>query len=111
MKSFVVAYLKSVLISLDMLGSAILLGKPDETISGRTGRAELARRWWGLLFAPPIDVLMHLLGAYPHWRGHCLHAILGDTLRAEAAVKADAADLPVALSDMRSGVSPTDDTC
>ena len=96
----IAAYLKRVLIALDMLASALLLGKPDETISGRTGRAELARKWWGLAFAPPIDVLMHVCGAYPHWRGHCLHAILGDTLRAEAAVKADAADLPVAEVDM-----------
>ncbi len=101
MKSAIAAYVKRVLIALDMLASAILLGKPDETISGRTGRAELAGKWWGLAFAPPIDVLMHLCGAYPHWRGHCLHAILGDTLRAEAAVKADAADLPIAEADMR----------
>ena len=96
----IAAYVKRVLIALDMLGSALLLGKPDETISGRVGRAELARKWWGLAFAPPIDVLMHVCGAYPHWRGHCLHAILGDTLRAEAAIKADAADLPVAEVDM-----------
>lgn len=93
-------YVKRVLLALDMLGSAVLLGKPDETISGRTGRAELARKWWGLAFAPPIDVLMHVCGTYPHWRGHCLHAILGDTLRAEAAVKADAGDLTAAAQDM-----------
>ncbi|MDE1989026.1 MAG: hypothetical protein KGI82_01035 [Betaproteobacteria bacterium] len=97
----VAAYIKRVLIALDMLGSALLLGKPDETISGRTGRAELAGKWWGRVFAPPIDVFMHLCGAYPHWRGHCLHAILGDTLRAEAAIKADAAALPIAAADMR----------
>lgn len=97
----ILAYVKRVLIALDMLGSALLLGKPDETISGRTGRAELARKWWGRVFAPPIDWLMHLCGAYPHWRGHCLHAILGDTMRAEAAVKADAADLPIAEAGMR----------
>ncbi len=97
----IAAYIKRVLIALDMLASAVLLGKPDETISGRTGRAELARKWWGLAFAPPIDWLMHLCGAYPHWRGHCLHAILGDTLRAEAAIKADAAALPIAAADMR----------
>ena len=93
-------YIVTVLIALDMLVSALFLGKPDQTISGRVGRAELARKWWGLALAPPIDALMHLCGAYPRWRGHCLHAILGDTLRAEAAIKADAADLPVAQKDM-----------
>jgi len=93
-------YLVTVLIALDMLVSALLLGKPDQTISGRVGRAELAGKWWGLALAPPIDALMHVCGAYPHWRGHCLHAILGDTLRAEAAIKADAPDLPVAQQDM-----------
>ncbi len=93
-------YIVTVLIALDMLVSAILLGKPDQTISGRVGKGELARKWWGLALAPAIDALMHICGAYPRWRGHCLHAILGDTLRAEAAVRADAADLPVAERDM-----------
>lgn len=78
------SYVLNVLISLDCLASSILGGAPGETMSGRAGSALLEGKLRGKIFAPPIDVLMHLVGQYPKWRGHCVASIAGDRRRAEA---------------------------
>lgn len=77
-------YIFNLLIALDCLASAILGGKPGETMSGRAGSAWLEGKLRGKIFCPAIDVLMHLVRAYPRWRGHCVAAIQGDKLRAQA---------------------------
>lgn len=77
-------YVFNLLIALDCLGSAILAGQPGETLSGRAGSAQLEGKLRGNTFAPLIDVLMHLVGAYPTWFGHCAAAVKGDKLRAAA---------------------------
>ena len=77
-------YVFNILIALDCLASAILAGQPGETMSGRAGSALLEGKTRGKIFAPIIDVLMHIVGAYPSWRGHCVAAIAGDKLRAQA---------------------------
>jgi hypothetical protein len=78
------SYLFNLLIALDVLASAILAGQPGETLSGRAGSALLEGKTRGKIFAPAIDVLMHLVGAFPSWRGHCVAAIDGDKRRAAA---------------------------
>jgi hypothetical protein len=80
----VTGYVFNLLIALDCLGSALLAGQPGETMSGRAGSALLEGKLRGKIFAPPIDVLMHLVGQFPTWRGHCVAAVKGDKLRAEA---------------------------
>ena len=77
-------YVFNILIALDCLASAILAGQPGETMSGRAGSALLEGKTRGKIFAPIIDVLMHIVGAYPSWRGHCVAAVAGDKLRAQA---------------------------
>lgn len=79
-------YVSNVLVSFDCFASAVLGGEPDETISGRTGAAWLAGRALGKIFCAPIDVLMHVLGQYPTWRGHCVAAIDGDRRRAQRVI-------------------------
>jgi len=79
-----VGYVFNILIALDCLASAILAGQPGETMSGRAGSALLEGKTRGKVFAPIIDVLMHIVGAYPSWRGHCVAAVAGDKLRAQA---------------------------
>jgi hypothetical protein len=78
------SYIFNVLISLDCLASAILVGQPGESLSGRAGSAYLEGKRTGKIFCPVIDVLMHIVGEYPTWRGHCVAAIKGDELRAQA---------------------------
>ncbi|MFG6535544.1 hypothetical protein ACGYK5_17100 [Sulfitobacter sp. 1A16787] len=41
-------YLLNVLIALDQLANAILLGDPDETISSRCAKAAYGSGWWRL---------------------------------------------------------------
>ena len=77
-------YVFNILIALDCLASAILAGQPGETMSGRAGSALLEGKTRGKIFAPIIDVFMHIVGAYPTWRGHCVAAVAGDKLRAQA---------------------------
>jgi hypothetical protein len=77
-------YVFNLLIALDVLGSAILAGQPGETLSGRAGSALLEGKLRGRIFAPIIDVIMHIVGAFPTWRGHCVKAVEGDKLRAQA---------------------------
>lgn len=77
----------NLLIALDVLASAVLAGQPGETMSGRAGSALLEGKRRGKILAPAIDVLMHIVGAYPTWRGHCVAAVAGDKLRAQAVVE------------------------
>ena len=77
-------YIFNLLLALDCLGSAILAGQPGETLSGRAGSALLEGKLRGKIFAPMIDALMHLVGAYPTWRGHCVAAVAGDKRRAQS---------------------------
>jgi hypothetical protein len=80
----VTGYVFNLLIALDVLGSAILAGQPGETMSARAGSALLEGKLRGKIFAPMIDGLMHIVGAFPTWRGHCVKAVEGDKLRAAA---------------------------
>lgn len=38
----------NILVSVDQLGNALLAGDPDETLSSRTAKANLAGKRWGL---------------------------------------------------------------
>lgn len=78
------SYIFNLLLALDCLGSAILAGQPGETMSGRAGSALLEGKLRGKVLAPMIDVLMHTVGQYPTWRGHCVAAVAGDKRRAQA---------------------------
>jgi hypothetical protein len=77
-------YIFNVLITFDCFVSAICGGEPGESLSGRAGSALLEGKTRGKLFAPIIDVIMHLVGQFPTWRGHCVKAVEGDKLRAQA---------------------------
>ena len=77
-------YVFNVLITFDCFVSAIFGGEPGESLSGRAGSALLEGKLTGKIFAPPIDVFMHLVRQFPTWRGHCVKAIEGDKLRAQA---------------------------
>jgi hypothetical protein len=79
-------YLANVLISLDQFASALLGGRPGETLSGRAGSAYNQGKLRGKIFCPIIDVIMHIAGEYPTWRGHCQAAIAGDIRRASAVI-------------------------
>lgn len=81
------SYLFNVALALDCLASAILVGKPGETLSGRAGSAYLQGKLRGKLFAPAIDFIMWGIGAYPARRGHCVAAIQGDIYRARAVIQ------------------------
>ena len=80
------AYLANVLLGLDLFVSALAGGKPGETLSGRAGSAYSQGKLRGRIFCPAIDAIMHVVGAYPTWRGHCVHAIQGDIVRAQAVI-------------------------
>jgi hypothetical protein len=79
-------YCDNVALGWDLLGSAMTGGRSGETISGRTGSSLLEGKLKGRIFAPLIDLIM--------WkRGHCIGAIAGDRLRAQA-VLSDYGRLP-----------------
>lgn len=77
-------YVFNILITFDCFVSAVFGGEPGESLSGRAGSALLEGKLRGKIFAPSIDVFMHLVGQFPTWRGHCVKAIEGDKLRAMA---------------------------
>jgi hypothetical protein len=77
-------YVSNLAIAVDILLSAVLAGDPGETLSGRAGSALLEGKLRGKIFAPIIDVTMHLLHLYPRWRGHCADAVANDKARAQA---------------------------
>ncbi len=73
------SYCFNVALGLDLLASAILGGKPGETLSGRAGSAYLEGKLRGRIFCPIIDFIMRR-------KGHCVAAIKGDILRAQAVI-------------------------
>jgi hypothetical protein len=50
-------YILYVLIAIDQLFNALLLGAPDETLSSRAYRTEQSGKVFGKLFRPLIDLL------------------------------------------------------
>ncbi len=70
-------YLLNLLIALDQLANAILLGSPDETLSSRAYRTDVKGRPFGTFFRPLIDsgALLVTLG---HDRNHCYKAYLAE---------------------------------
>ena len=75
-------YVFNVLLSLDMLASALTGGIPGETLSGRAGTAQREGKLRGRIFAPVIDFIMR----NPN---HCAEAIDGDIRRAKAVISDD----------------------
>lgn len=73
------SYLLNLAIALDYLASAILRGRPGETLSGRAGSAYLQGKRRGRICAPIINCIM---GS----NTHCQNAIQGDILRARAVI-------------------------
>lgn len=73
------SYLFNVALGLDLFASALLGGKPGETLSGRAGSAYLQGKLRGRIFAPIIDFIMR----NPK---HCQEAVQGDILRAKAVI-------------------------
>lgn len=74
------SYVFNNLIALDCLGSAILGGQPGETLSGRAGSAQLEGKLRGKILAPVINFIM----MNPN---HCVQAVQGDKLRAQAVLE------------------------
>lgn len=72
-------YLFNLALAIDVLGSALLAGKPGETLSGRAGSAFTQGKLRGKIFAPIIDFIMRK-------KGHCVAAVWGDILRAQAVI-------------------------
>ncbi len=73
-------YCAAVMLGWDLLGSALTGGRAGETLSGRTGSSLVQGKFKGHLFAPVIDFLMRR-------KGHCVDAIKGDQMRAEAVLQ------------------------
>jgi hypothetical protein len=62
-------YLYNLALAFDQFMNALLLGDPDESISGRTGRALAsgAPKWWVPFLAKHIDwMFLHLFGERNH---------------------------------------------
>lgn len=54
--------------SFDIYANTTFNGRPDETISSRTGRALLKRKKWAILLAPLIDAIFG--------EGHCVSSAI-----------------------------------
>lgn len=68
-------YPLAVLIALDQLANALLLGAPDETLSSRAHRAWRDGKWFGVVFRPAINLLFF-------WQAdHCADAYLAEVQR------------------------------
>lgn len=76
------SYCMKIALGLDVLLSAYLNGRPGETLSGRAGSALLQNKFRGYVFSRIIDFIMRK-------RGHCVSAVRGDELRAQAVIEAD----------------------
>jgi hypothetical protein len=72
-------YLLNVALGFDLFVSAVLRGKPGETLSGRAGSAYLQGKFRGKFWVPIIDFVMGK-------KGHCVEAIQGDIWRAKAVI-------------------------
>lgn len=68
------AFLYQVLIAIDQLVNALLLGYADETLSSRAYRAHSKGRFWGQVFMPVINTLFFS-------RNHCAEAYNSERLR------------------------------
>lgn len=73
------AYLLNVALGLDLFASAILGGKPGETLSGRAGSAYNQGKLRGRIFCQIINWIMR----NPQ---HCQQAVQGDIRRATAVI-------------------------
>ena len=73
-------YLLNVAIGLDYFASALLAGKPGETLSGRAGSAYMEGKLRGRIFCPCINFIMRN-------SKHCQNAVQGDVLRAQAVIR------------------------
>lgn len=74
------SYVFNLLLAIDCLASAFLAGQPGESLSGRAGSAYLEGKLRGEIFAPIINFIM----MNPN---HCMQAIAGDKLRAQAVLE------------------------
>lgn len=69
------SYLHTLLVALDQLLNAMLLGAPDETLSSRAYRADRDGRVFGRIFRPAIDTLFF-------WQAsHCRAAYVAEVQR------------------------------
>lgn len=59
-------------LSIDQLGSAVIFGRPDHTVSGEVGYAALNGKRWGLVAEKVID------GMPWFGEGHCRNSIEWD---------------------------------
>lgn len=82
------AYFFNVLLGLDLFGSAVLGGKPGETLSGRAGAAQAQGKLRGKILAPLIDLIMR----DPK---HCANAVRNDMIRAQAVITDDSKVVPL----------------
>lgn len=73
------SYLINCLLGFDLFVSAVLNGRPGETLSGRAGSAYEQGKFRGRLFCPVINFLARNAQ-------HCQHARLGDIQRARAVI-------------------------
>lgn len=69
-------YLLNLAMAVDQFASTVLLGHPDDTISQRLGRAQLAGTRWTRPFQLIVDFLALILVGE---RNHCLNSLSGKT--------------------------------
>jgi hypothetical protein len=79
-------YLFNILLTLDLLGSALTGGMVGETLSGRAGTAQRQGTLRGRIFAPIVNFIMR----DPN---HCQEAIAGDIRRSAAVIADDTKDV------------------
>jgi hypothetical protein len=70
-------YLWQVLVAVDQLANALLLGHADETLSARAYRVELAGKLWARLTRPCIDVVFYAI-TLGHDKQHCYTSYLSE---------------------------------
>lgn len=71
---FLRVFIFNILLSIDQYANVWLLGDPDETISGRTGRAMVSGKpkWFVPLLHKAIDKLFNILDGQ---QNHCIDSI------------------------------------
>lgn len=74
-------YLTNILIAIDQLGTTLVGGFPDETLSSYAYRMEQKGRLGGKVFRPVLDFLFSWQ-AYPG--GHCFAAWTAERMRMES---------------------------
>lgn len=68
-------YILNVLLAMDQLGTTLVGGFPDETLSSYAYRMWLQKKPWGIFWKPIIDWLFSWQG---HPEGHCRAAWLDE---------------------------------